>query len=309
MSQNPLEITVANFSNQFKLMTYNVDQAMREEQYENTRWINRKDRIIKLISEVDADIVCLQEMRQLPDSISVNQFLASFEKYYCEVSYRNPSPMSFGNAILYNPSKFYPICSMKRWLSTTPELPSDDFSSKPAGSCGWGYILFGMKFVPVCNGKVITNAKPFWIFNTHFPLEECVKTKLAVVIKDIIKKEIADEDFILCGDFNFFPDRDGDKQRELILTHDYNIKDLGKGAKTLSGKYVEGTFVGYDHDEFKADLVNMISRLDHIFGSHNVSGKNCLLYAKTMFDTEPPELTTRNFPSDHLPLVIDITIN
>ena len=52
----------------------------------------------------------------------------------------------------------------------------------------------------------------------------------------------------------------------------------------------------------------MVSRLDHIFSSNGVVGNNPLLYTKTMLEIEPEELKTRNYPSDHLPLVINITI-
>ena len=52
----------------------------------------------------------------------------------------------------------------------------------------------------------------------------------------------------------------------------------------------------------------MHNRFDHIFGSQRVIGKNPLLYTKTMLEIEPHELTTRDYPSDHLPLVLDVTI-
>ena len=102
------------------------------------------------------------------------------------------------------------------------------------------------------------------------------------------------------------PDKDSEKQRQILTS---TFKDLGKGAKTLGGKSVEGKFIGYEHDTFKADLNNMKSRLDHVLCSKNVVGINPTLYTKTMLDQEPVELTTRDYPSDHLPIVIDLTIN
>lgn len=76
----------------------------------------------------------------------------------------------------------------------------------------------------------------------------------------------------------------------------------------MGGKHVEETFVGFEHDEFKADLTNMVGRLDHIFGSSHILGTNPTLYTKTMLNVEPQELTTRDYPSDHLPLLLDVTI-
>jgi len=301
-----LEVYIDNFVNKFKIMTYNVDQAVREEKYENTRWMNRKSRVVSLIKEVDADIVCLQEMRQLPDSVTPNQFLAEFDQYFYEIGYRNSSTLAFGQAILYKPTKFYPMQIVKKWLSETPDKVSDTFAKKAGGTTGFGYIVLGVQFVPTTNNRIIQNAKPFWVFNTHFGLEEELKTKSCFVLKDIIAETSFGQEFVLCGDFNLFPDRDGAKQRDILCNWKYTMQDLGKGAKTLSGRQVEGTFVGYEHDEFKADLGNMVSRLDHVFSSTGIVGTEPTLYTKTMLDQEPEELATRKYPSDHLPLVISL---
>ena len=306
---NELQIIVDNFKNEFKFMTYNVDQAMREEKFEDTKWCNRKNRIEKLIKEVDADILCLQEFRQLPDNESVNKFLSNFDEYKYEIDYRNPSRLSFGQVIMYKSSKFYPIQKIKKWLSSTPDQVSDDFSISAGGTTGFGYILTGIEFAPVCDNKIVFNAERFWIFNTHFGLEEELKTKSCHTLKNLIKDIAKDQQFILSGDFNLFPDKNAECQRSILCNYNFEMNDLAKGAKTLNGTSVEGTFIGYDHDAFKSDLNNMKSRLDHIFGSNKIKCENPTLYTKTMLDVEPDELTTRLYPSDHLPIVANITIN
>lgn len=299
-----LHCVVDGFSSNFRLLQYNVDQAMREEQFEDTKWNNRYSRVTSLINDVDADIVCLQEMRKLPGTISVSQFLSSLSKYQYEIGYRNPSLLSFGQATLYKPEKVYPLQTVKRWLSDTPETVSDTWALNAGGSTGFGYLVLGTQFVAVKEGKVVTNAEPFWVFNVHFGLEEDLKTKSCHKLLEIVTAITKGQHFVICGDFNFFPDRDGNKQRA-ILTE--KLQDLGKGAKTLGGRLVEGTFIGYEHDQFKADLTNMVSRLDHVFGSEGVIGKEPTLYTKTMLPEEPEELTTRKYPSDHLPLRLEVT--
>lgn len=78
---NPnLYINTTKVASSFTILQYNVDQAMREEKVPITKWNVRYPRIQKLINEVNADIVCLQEMRKLPDTISVNKFLSSFDQ-------------------------------------------------------------------------------------------------------------------------------------------------------------------------------------------------------------------------------------
>ena len=299
-----LYTTDSEFKPEFKVLQYNVDQAMREEKFEGTKWNNRCERVEKLIIDVNADVVCLQEMRRLPDAHkSVNQFLASFVDYYFDVTYRNSNLLSFGQAILYKPDKLYAMKTIKRWLSDTPDVVSDSWSVAAGGSCGFGYVVMGTQFMFVKNGLLVDNVDPFWVFNTHFSLDEDVKTKSSKKLLEIVKEVAGDQQFIVCGDFNFFPDKDGAVQREILTTE---LHDLGKGALTLGGKHVEGTFVGYEHDAFKADLSNMISRLDHVFGSSGVVGTNPTLYTKTMLTEEPEELTTRKYPSDHLPLVVNI---
>lgn len=296
---NPnIQVEISGWTTSLKFLTWNVDQAVREEKYEKTKWMNRKDRVVSLIKETGADIINLQEMRKLSGAISTNRFLAEFDDYFYEVGYRNPSELAFGQAILYRPSKVYPVKVVKKWLSSTPDDLSDN-------SGGFGYIVLGIKFVPVHQGKVVVNAKPFWVFNTHFGLDEEVKTQSCHTLKEIIAKETGGtEQFVLSGDFNFFPDKSAAQQRQIMRS----FQDLGAGAKTLSGRAVEGTFIGYEHDEFKADLNSMISRLDNIYASSGITGTNPTLYTKTMLEVEPEELTTRDYPSDHLPILIDLKI-
>lgn len=306
MSNPSLYVTKLDFLPNFKFLQYNVDQAMREEKFESTKWNSRVERIEKLILDTKADIICLQEMRRLPDAVkTVNQFLSSFEEYYFDIGYRNSNLLSFGQATLYNPNKFFAKQVVKKWLSDTPEIMSDTFSTSPAGSCGFAYLVLGTQFQFVFEGKVVENVKPFWVFNTHFALDEEVKRKSCIALLKIVKEIAKDEEFVVSGDFNMFPDKEGALHRSIITKE---LQDLGKGALTLGGKHVEGTFVGFEHDEFKADLSNMVSRLDNIFGSSHIVGTNPTLYTKTMLDVEPEELTTRDYPSDHLPLLLDITI-
>ncbi len=227
------------------------------------------------------------------------------DAYRYEIGYRNPSPLAFGQATLYRADKFYAHQTVKRWLSDTPREVSDTWSRAAAGSTGWGYLVLATRFLPVHDSKIVDNGAPFWVLNVHFGLDETVKTRSAHQLLAIARELCADEPFLVAGDFNLFPDRDGDAQRAILTAH---WQDLGKGARTLqAGRQVEGTFVGYEHDPFKADLRDMRSRLDHVFASPS-SRVHCtgpaILYTKCMLAQEPPELSTRQLPSDHLPLLL-----
>ena len=67
--------------------------------------------------------------------------------------------------------------TIKRWLSDTPDVVSDSWSVAAGGSCGFGYVVMGTQFMFVKNGLLVDNVDPFWVFNTHFSLDEDVKTK------------------------------------------------------------------------------------------------------------------------------------
>lgn len=153
-----------------KFMTYNVDQAMREEKFEETKWVNRMKRVRDLITSIKPDICCLQEMRRLPDTPSVNSWLGSFDDYYFEIGYRNGSKLSFGQANLYNPDKFYAAETVKKWLSDTPDEISDTWATQSGGTTGFGYLVLCTKFLWVHDGKIIVDAEPFWVINIHFGL-------------------------------------------------------------------------------------------------------------------------------------------
>ena len=292
----------------FKILTYNVNQARKEEKCEETKWGNRKDRVVALVKHTGAEIVCLQELRNLEGYEGVQQFLASsFPQYEGWYDRRNASTIAFGQAILWDPRRFYPMKYEKWWLSDTPEEISDSWSKDAQETKDLGFTMTAIKFCCVSEeGKRIVNKPSFWVFNTQFPVEEDFKTKACEWISKCIHDLAENDPFVLAGDFNLFPDLNAEEQRSTFTKH---LKDLGKDACSSQKKRkLEGTFVGYERDPFKANLKNMVSRLDHVFGSDRVNASLPTLYTETMLPEEPEELTTRSTPSDHLALGMHIKI-
>lgn len=303
---NNISTVVQGFKSTLTFLQFNVNKGIEGEKnadkYPAYSWNNREDRVIALVEEVNADIVCLQELRELPNTKPVEEFLFRLTKfgYRYVIQAPNPGSMAFAQVILWKKDKFFMDKMETKWLSSTPDVVSDDWNERRK----FGHVLVGVRLTPVQGDKVISNAKPLFVFNTHFSMEEPFKTKAA---ENIVKmmNSISDN-YILAGDFNFFPDPlPGDKQRELITQH---LTDCGLGAKSLGGKELKGTFVGIETDAFKAPLPDLNnSRLDHVFCTKNLKVQNCVLYTKTMLQPEPEELTSREFPSDHLPLVVTFT--
>ena len=292
--------TLPESESTFRVLQYNVNQAMECEKHTDTAWGVRADRVLALIKDVDADIVCLQELRHLNTGyLTPEAWLALLKGYRYVVDYANSTPLAMGQAILYKPDRFYAKQHVKYWLSELATVPSDTFGN------GYGYIVSGLELMVVdpVSKLLVHGAQPFWVFNTHFGLDEDLKLKSCIALQHIIRDGIGATHFIVCGDLNLFPDRDGNAHRALLAEH---WTDCGKGAITLLGqRQVEGTFVGYHYDAFKADLGNMVSRLDHIFCSPNMTPSFPTLWNKTMkVPNEVDDPTTRDFPSDHWPLVV-----
>lgn len=95
------------FDRKVSIMTYNVDNATREENVEMTKWVNRKERVAALVNKVMPDIVCFQELRDLPNNERVIEYLASqrFASYRFEIAWRNATSLPFAHAILFDPKK------------------------------------------------------------------------------------------------------------------------------------------------------------------------------------------------------------
>lgn len=312
-----INVIVPNFNPELKIETYNTDKSNREEQHINTQWINRMERVKAMIDSHEADIVCLQEMREIEGAPSDARFLSQFDQYRFVIGYRNPSfpspaapkETAFAQATLYNYKKMFPLQSFSKWLSDTPDVPSDTWAPNPATARG--AMVLCTQFQLTYQGRIVKNTSPFWVFNVHFELGEEEKTKSCYKLLEIIDSVAKGQPYIVCGDFNFFPPNliptsRGKEQREILTQV---MKDLGKDALTPSGRFIEGTFVGYEHDKFKADLNEIITRTDHIFGSQTVEKiGEALVDTRTMRDPEPQELTTRDLPSDHLPLIVTVTL-
>lgn len=311
--------TISNVKRIINFVTYNVDQAVREEQVEKTKWSNRSDRVKATIENINADLVHLQEMRNLDNNPTPEQWLSSFNrKYKSIISYRNPSKYSFGQATMYNSNTLFPIEVITRWLSDTPEKPSDTWKDQK-GQTGFGSNALFIKFAFVENEKIVSNCEPFWSINIHFPLDEEVKTKCCHKLCELIKTICGNDRIILSGDFNFFFDNNRQGAKHLDMME----KELENTSKKMftsqENRQIFGTFIGYPHDAFCAkDTKNPNSCLDYIFTkkNSNISFSYVTVCTKTFIETqgfaksednqnrEPEELTEPySLPSDHLALV------
>lgn len=304
--KNNSELQVPNSKQPFTFCSYNVDMAVREEKYDETKWSLRKHKIEEFINTSGYDVICLQEMRQLDGNEDPVEWLAQFKDYNHVCMRRNPGKLAFGLAVLFKKDKFYLLESLQRWYSSTPEIPSDDWTYETEGKNGFGSSFIGVKLCAITGSKIELGSE-FWVFNTHLtPFNEEVKTRSVNLLKVMVPTISSGRPFILSGDFNFFPDKKGPEQLALLST----IGERVTGYKTESGRVLNGTFIGYEHDEFKTpDSKNPTSILDHIVLS-GFGYEQPRTSTKTYELVEPEELTNRNAsPSDHLPLIVTLHSN
>jgi endonuclease/exonuclease/phosphatase family metal-dependent hydrolase len=264
----------------FRCATWNIDQAKREENYEETRFDNRWPKILEYIKEVKPDVFALQELRNLETSkIDLPQILFQIAQlgYDYKHIYYNETKSSFAQAIFYDRDKFF----IRNIGSTIlPSISSTDSRQ-----------LLMLQLVSLKSKRV------FWFATTHLSMIEEEKAVCVKYIKEIFSKMMNSEVPFLCtGDFNFFDDLDGKAHRAVLESV---FPDVAYPLKNASG-----TFMGYAHDP-NAKPFNAMSRLDHIF----CGGSGQALKCEPAFVHGDLKLVEdRKYPSDHLMIVLDFEL-
>lgn len=262
----------------YTFATWNIDQARREESHENTRFDVRWPFILANIASAKPDILCLQELRNLETSaITVPRLLFEVSQlgYDYTHAYYGPDGIAFAQAIFFRREKFFPV-SMRLHL-----LPLAD-ETKPTLS----RILLGLQLRCAVSEKLLT------VYSTHFGLEEAEKMASAEWMCGYL--DCYPEAYLCAGDYNFFDDRDGALHRQRMLTN--GREDLAYPLANASG-----TFMGFEHDEFKQPYEKM-SRLDHVFAKGVQYVSNAIAWG----DME--SVRRREYPSDHLMIVLDFEL-
>lgn len=304
----------------FSVLHWNIDNAVIEQQHEDTKWSSRCERVAGMIEFADADIVCLNEMRQLPGESSIEDWLhkvCTKSGYDCYVQRRDPNPLTFMSAILWKRSKFFGGKRDAIWLTNSRDnwCPNGADPNKP--NCPIAITVDLFPLLPT--GKIAwdtVNQKPFTltVCTTHFPMDELAKE----VAIDALERWDAGAlphqvHMLLCGDFNFFSDLGGDGQRTR-LRDNLELSDYGADGHALWSdprKRIVGTFIGYEHDKFHCPVdvrgqMVPTSRLDHMFGKGLNVMERPMLIDRTMFTCDECGLDAKlrnRFPSDHLPMI------
>ncbi len=264
-----------------KILDYNINQAWREENTEDYKWMDRHLRVLKILLDSNADIMCLQELRNLttcPD-LGVNDFLSMLtNRKYVTMAYSLKDENTFYLATVYDPVRFTVLETREYWYNAHPKR------------CR-GYLA--VRFADNKTGR------QFWIVNTHFHIYKDLKDEAVEILKSNWEN-VTNIPVAIFGDFNFFDDDGGQEQREVMLsafTDSFYPVYQPDGVEELSG-----TFWGYPHDNYNKSF-GKFSRLDH--GFHNalierVGTATIVTENGTRFGpVSDGDDTWRNQPSDH----------
>ena len=316
-----------------KVLTWNVNTDMRAEagggEYEKFSWNNRKDSVVDTIVKSDADVVCLQEMRE--ESISDLIGSSSLrERYNFDYAKTNGTGPAFYLAILHRKELLTCVEKQVYWMGDGGCVQHFDSCS---GSNGFGRIVLqvALKATPYPDPKWSRtsevgeqmNRLSFRVFCTHFGLGEKERLTEARVLGELVRGK---SPCIVCGDFNSFPDANGGLQMHTICKEGNlaNAAEYGAQIQTLSGVSIVGTQIPYAYDNMFKEKERVPfkkgaqgGRLDHILYSPDMftpNGSAKLLTYKIGGGIAEAELLGHNpdltvppvFPSDHLPLIFEL---
>ena len=256
-----------------KVMTYNIRLALTSDG-END-WSNRKEMFASQIRFYEPDFLNVQEA--MPGQIN---YLDSSLTFFRHTGIgREGVNKGESSAIFYNYSRFNMIKSNTFWLSDTPDTVSKGWDASYIRICT--YALFKDK----------KTKKQFWVFNTHLDNNGIVaRTKgVELILKKIKEVNKNNLPVIFTGDFNTTPETD-------LIT---NLKKTMDDTKEVCISKLFGPVGTFNNFEFNKPVTK---KIDYIF----ISKGNRITVKKFAVLSDSDNL---RYPSDHLPVYVELTIN
>jgi endonuclease/exonuclease/phosphatase family metal-dependent hydrolase len=261
------------FAQELKLMTYNI--RFDNPQDGENAWVNRKEFLCAQLAFYEPDVFGIQEA--LPNQVI--DIKSALPKYNCIGMGRDGIEKGESSNIFFNKERFELLTENTFWLSETPEIISK----------GWDAALNRICTYALLKDK--KTKKSFWVFNTHLDHQgEIARTKgIEVILTKIKTLNTKNYPVFLLGDFNSAP------TEERII----NLKKLMIDSQEICEQKSfgpSGTFNGFKHNEA------VTKRIDYIF----LSKENHFKVKKYAVLSDSKDL---KYPSDHLPVYVELTFN
>ena len=264
-----IALSPAGFAQQLDVMTYNI-------RYDNAgdginRWDSRKEKVFDLIKEHDPDILGVQEAlhHQLEDIVAANPA-------YVFVGAGRDDGKQKGeySAVLYKKDLFDVIEQNTFWLSETPEVP---------GSKSWDAAI--TRVATWARLKDRRSGKEFLVINTHFDhIGKIAREKSAALLKSKARALAGDRPVVITGDFNVTRDD---------LPYKVIMEATGLALNDPAGDDPPGTFCNFGVGSMKCRSI------DYIFLSGHWRARDYVVITDN---------DGKNYPSDHLPVMVSISL-
>lgn len=263
----------AIISQHLKLMTYNI-RFDNPKDGENS-WQNREGYLCSQLSFYEPDIFGIQEA--LPNQVS--DISLALPKYNHVGTGRDSDGKGESSNIFFNKNRFEILTHNTFWLSETPDVISKGWDAALNRICT--YALFKDK----------QTKTPFWVFNTHLDHQsEIARTKgIEVILAKIKLLNTKNYPVFLMGDFNSEPTAERIIQLKKQMNDSHDISEEKPFGPI-------GTFNGFQYNQA------VTKRIDYIF----LSQKNPYSVKKYAILSDSKDL---KYPSDHLPVLIELTFN
>jgi endonuclease/exonuclease/phosphatase family metal-dependent hydrolase len=252
-----------------RVMTYNIRLNLASDG--PNAWPHRKEAVAALIEAHRADLVGVQEA--LPDQlVDLDALLPEHARFGTG---RSAERSGEHTAIFYRRERFDLLEQDTFWLSETPHV---------AGSKGWDAAYERIATWGRLRDR--RSSSTFYIFNTHFDhVGRTARRESAKLLAARIDTIAGSAPVILTGDFNDVPRSEA---YETLLASGF------KDALNLAGTAPRGPDSTWN--SFRA--IDPGRRIDFVF----VRGPIEVL----KHEIDPRTLPDGRFPSDHLPVVVEI---
>ncbi|MGL2962514.1 endonuclease/exonuclease/phosphatase family protein [Flavobacterium sp. RSB2_4_14] len=256
-----------------KVMSYNI-RFDNPNDGENT-WVNRNEFLCAQLAFYEPDIFGIQEA--LPNQVI--DIKSALPIYNCVGIGRDGIEKGESSTIFFNKERFELLTENTFWLSETPEIISKGWDAALNRICT--YVLLKDK----------KTKQSFWVFNTHLDHQgEIARTKgIDVILFKIKTLNTKNYPVIFMGDFNSEPTEERIVNLKKIMIDSQEISEQKPFGLT-------GTFNGFKHNEA------VTKRIDYIF----LSKENHFKVKKYAVLSDSKDL---KYPSDHLPVYVELTFN
>ncbi|MDR0537188.1 MAG: endonuclease/exonuclease/phosphatase family protein [Tannerellaceae bacterium] len=253
-----------------RIVSYNLRMDTKSDSL--NAWEYRKENVKALIQYHAPDIVGTQEgfLHQLKD---VNQTPGYT---YIGVGRDDGKEAGEHSAIFYKKDRFIIVETGNFWLRQTPNVPGKGWDATCCNRiCSWA------KF------KEKKSKRTFYVFNVHFDHEGVIARRESGKLMVEKMKEIARDEPIICtGDFNSTPETEQIQHLASYLNDSHQTTQLPPYGP-------QGTF----NHRFSNPITG--NRIDYIFTGKKIQ---TLRYAHLT------DNNGRNYPSDHIPVMVDLIL-